>query len=281
MTTKIKGALITGGQLGQANYPHVYEPELDSLITRYSDVATEDELNDYNDLLRDIKVGQGLTLGISNLNTLFNRFYCNCAHAIQATDLDWSRASGGDKTRVGTVLFEKFVGIKSDGSSYCTIPDVYPTSFTTTNHIYFGGYLIEDVNNSGHYMGKTTTSLIGYFGSFSADNLHRTGRNINLTNTFRVGLKRHMTARRVTTSQTSPIELYGNGNLITSTVTSNWPTALAVWYELCRNFDSVPTDFLTANLAFSYRTMHGITFNVRNFHFALRRYLIRKGITGL
>lgn len=273
---------ITGSHAGGAGAPGLIriryevvewmEPEVLTTIQRMTTKPSPSDLKDYDDLIKSVKTGQGLALGVDNLSTKLKAFYINAAHDKEAQKLNWSQ-NLHDKTEVGTTIFTAYRGIKSNGSSYNNL-NLVPTD---TSRKTLGGYLVEDVDAAVFAMGRKDSSNRGIWLQFNTTNAARGERNLQVSG-GPSGIKRHNCVRRLLDGVT--IELWVNGVLVdTDTPDTNINYAWGLT-ELAANENGSIGGYLQSNLAFTYYTQ-AVELDIPALHTSLKAYLINKGITGL
>lgn len=251
------------------------EPEVTATLSRMAIKPTPGELKDYDVIIKSIKVGQGLTLGINNLSSRFRVFYINAAHNKQAQLLNWAQNSN-DKTEVGDTIFIPFLGVKSDGSSYNNLNFSLPTA--NIEHA-IGSYMVEATDNAAYAIGRNDNLNRGPRITFSSVNQSWGARDVALTSATGAGTKRHITVRKTNTSVNGPTDLWING--VSSDTDTDGGMVGGALYELCRNNNSTPTDFFTNLIAFTYVSAAGQVLNPLSLHNSLKDYLVKKGVTGL
>ena len=133
------------------------EPETVATVNRMLVAPSDAEKKDYDTLIKDLKLSQGLCLGTLSLHQRYVTVYIRAAHDKQAALLDWTK-NQYDGTEVGTIRFTAFRGV--DGST--TSGNHYINNNYSQQQDYFspsskfGGYITSDYNN--RILGYVTTA---------------------------------------------------------------------------------------------------------------------------
>lgn len=94
------------------------EPETLATIDRMSQPPSPSDTELYNEFIKKVKIGQGLSLGQNNLNTLFDGLWIRCSHDAQAALLNWSK-NAHDSIAVNSPIFTAYEGYRtSPANSY-------------------------------------------------------------------------------------------------------------------------------------------------------------------
>lgn len=133
------------------------EPETVDTVARMTSEPTEVQIKDYDSLIKDIKLSQGLCLNTYSLHQRFVSLHIRAAHDKQAALLDWTK-NEHDGTEVGTIRFTAFEGVGGStigGNSYINSNYSQQQDYFSPNSK-FGGYITADFNN--RIMGAETTN---------------------------------------------------------------------------------------------------------------------------
>jgi len=133
------------------------EPETVDTVARMTSSPTDAETKDYDDLIKAIKLSQGLCLQTYSLHQRFVTIYIRATHDKQASLLDWTK-NQYDGSEVGTIRFTAFEGVGGSTTSgnhyinnnYSQQQDYFSPSSK------FGGYVTADYNN--RIVGFVTTA---------------------------------------------------------------------------------------------------------------------------
>lgn len=133
------------------------EPETVATVNRMLVAPSDAEKKDYDTLIKDLKLSQGLCLGTLSLHQRYVTVYIRAAHDKQAALLDWTK-NQYDGTEVGTIRFTAFRGVGGSTTSgnhyinnnYSQQQDYFSPSSK------FGGYITSDYNN--RILGYVTTA---------------------------------------------------------------------------------------------------------------------------
>lgn len=134
-----------------------YEPETVDTIDRMTSSPSSSEADDYDKLIKDVKLSQGLCLQTYSLHQRFISFYIRAAHSKEASLLDWTN-NENDSTEVGTIRFTAFEGVGgsiSGGNSYINNNYSQQQDYFSPSSK-FGGYITSDFNN--RIIGVETTN---------------------------------------------------------------------------------------------------------------------------
>jgi hypothetical protein len=134
-----------------------YEPETVDTVLRMSVAPTESQIQDYDTLIKDIKLSQGLCLQTYSLHQRFVTVYIRAAHTKQAALLDWTNNTH-DGTEIGTIRFTSFRGVggsTTSGNHYINNNYSQQQDYFSPNSK-FGGYITSDYNN--RILGYATTA---------------------------------------------------------------------------------------------------------------------------
>lgn len=134
-----------------------YEPETVDTVARMTVAPTELQIKDYDDLIKGIKLSQGLCLQTYSLHQRFVTLYIRASHDKQASLLDWTKNTH-DGLEVGTIRFTAYQGVGGSVTSgnhyinegYSQQQDYFSPSSK------FGGYITADYNN--RIIGYVTTA---------------------------------------------------------------------------------------------------------------------------
>lgn len=143
-----------------------FEPETIDTILRMDVEPTDKQAEDYDDLIKAIKLSQGLCLQTYSLHQRFISIYVRASHDKQAALLDWTK-NKYDGTEIGTIRFTQFLGVggsTTGGNSYINNNYSQQQDIFSPNSK-FGGYITADYNN--RIMGYITTA--GGGGAAEAD----------------------------------------------------------------------------------------------------------------
>lgn len=247
------------------------EPETILSVRRMDSKPTNTLIKRYDSLIKEVKIGQGLSLGSLNLTDKFQRFYINCSHDHQASKVDWCGIF--DKNEVGNVLFTPMAGVKSNGTSYNQIS---VSTGGTNNRRYIGCYLIENVN-TGAGLGARDNLDRGIYIILNATNQSAFKRELLLSSATRAGLTRHVTAVCNSNSTNATGDLWVNGVYQMTSAASGTGTFNTVSVEL-GVFDTVVSALelpCQGLIAFSYvsQMTSSITIDVLALHNSLQEFL--------
>lgn len=134
-----------------------YEPETVETISRMAVAPTESQADNYDMLIKDIKLSQGLCLQTYSLHQRFVTVYVRAAHTKQAALLDWTK-NKYDSSEVGTIRFTAFGGVggsTTSGNNYINNNYSQLQDYFSPNSK-FGGYITADYNN--RIVGYVTTA---------------------------------------------------------------------------------------------------------------------------
>jgi hypothetical protein len=133
------------------------EPETVDTVARMTVEPTEAQIKDYDDLIKGIKLSQGLCLQTYSLHQRFITIYIRASHDKQASLLDWTN-NQYDGVEVGTIRFTAFDGVGGNTGSYINDNYSQVEDYFSPNSK-FGGYVTSDFNN--RIMGAETTNAGG------------------------------------------------------------------------------------------------------------------------
>lgn len=124
------------------------EPETVDTVSRMTVTPSASETTDYDNLIKDIKVSQGLCLQTYSLHQRFVSIYIRASHDKQASLLDWTK-NQHDGSEVGTIRFTAFTGVGGSitaGNHYINNGYSQQQDYFSPNSK-FGGYITSDYNN--------------------------------------------------------------------------------------------------------------------------------------
>lgn len=124
------------------------EPETIDTVARMTSVPTDLQVTDYDDLIKGIKLSQGLCLQTYSLHQRFVSIYIRASHDKQAALLDWTK-NLHDGTEIGTIRFTAYQGVGGSataGSHYINEGYTQQQDYFSPSSK-FGGYVTSDFNN--------------------------------------------------------------------------------------------------------------------------------------
>lgn len=124
------------------------EPETIDTVARMAVPPSDLEVTDYDTLIKEIKLSQGLCLATYSLHQRFVTVFVRAAHTKQASLLDWTK-NQFDGSEIGTIRFTAFSGV---GGSTTSGNHYIKENYKQTNDYFspsskFGGYITSDFNN--------------------------------------------------------------------------------------------------------------------------------------
>lgn len=131
-----------------------YEPETNDTISRMSVAPSTAQSDDYDTLIKEIKLSQGLCLQTYSLHQKFVTIQIRASHDKQASLLDWTK-NQYDGTEIGTIRFTAFRGVGGATGSYINANYSQLEDYFSPNSK-FGGYITSDFDN--RIMGVETTN---------------------------------------------------------------------------------------------------------------------------
>jgi hypothetical protein len=121
------------------------EPETIATVARMSNQPSLSDKLNYNQWIREIKIGHGLALGKNNLSTIFRLLALNAGHHVSVPLINWAIDDAAlDGSYVGTIGFTAYEGTYSNASSM----EKYPQDVIVSTYIAdgcFGFYKKTDV----------------------------------------------------------------------------------------------------------------------------------------
>lgn len=130
------------------------EPETVDTVSRMTIPPSQSQIEDYDILIKEIKLSQGLCLQTYSLHQRFVTIQVRAVHDKQAALLDWTK-NRYDGIEVGTIRFTQYFGVGGSTGSYINSNYSQLQDYFRPNSK-FGGYITSDFNN--RIIGVETTN---------------------------------------------------------------------------------------------------------------------------
>lgn len=259
------------------------EPETIATVSRMT--VQPADIFDLDNLIKSIKVGQGLALGANNLSTIFDCLYIRAVHDAQAALLNWAK-NAHDSSTVNSPTFTAYRGYKSDGSTSYLNWNFNPSTQSTFSGTAFtcGGYVIEDVTRgnksifgsqsnslnsvTARILPRNTSDTAVFHSTQSSGAAGGTIANTDMRGFYSVS---RQSTTRVSRKDTTTASSAGVG--VDGYINQNV-------FELSTNLDGSPAFFLNANVSSTWWGSE-VSINRPNLRTSLREYLLLKGVTGI
>ena len=139
------------------------EPEVISAIARMSVKPSSVDTVNYNEWIREIKIGHSLALGVNSLTPTFRLLHIGACHHVQVPRLNWA-VTGFDGTIAildaqpgGSLDHMPYKGVSSISGSYISITSAVLTT-TYMSDGSFSAYLYDNVSVGQAPFGSTQTN---------------------------------------------------------------------------------------------------------------------------
>lgn len=271
-----------------------FEPESIAYFARANASLSNADKISYDGLIKAIKTGQGLTLGVSNLTTIFDRMYL-MAITSQATE-DWRLDFFDDSYNLSGsgFAFTENVGVGASNESQFSNNIGYAhrdISAASQNDLVHGAY----VTSTHSIIGKFTAILAAFQSGGNCSTLYAQNSGVSDPNAVHGARMNQSSAtsaisstsgalsekKMISTARTSStnIDIYEDGTILGSgsATSSGLPTVQTSIFSYPSGVGGVST---TAKFGFMYiGAESGI--DVGQLQSDVRTWLIDRGVTGL